>query len=258
MLNPILRRRQILQLAAGAALAQFAEGAEPKIGMIFPPDAKIPADGLDLYPSGVQFIGEGLNFKGMTPDSFDEVIPKIVPASMRLKERGAQAISIMGTSLTFYKGAAFNRALIESVQKATGLPTTSMSNAIIDGLTVAGAKRVAVATAYIDVINSSLKRFLEESGFVVTGIKGFGLTRVTPEAQGQLFDFASGVFAEFRNSDALLVSCGAFRTLELLAPLESKCSVPVVSSSPHGFMNAVRLVGFNPRVRNHGSVLEKA
>ncbi len=258
MLNPTLRRREILRLAGMAALSPFAQGAEPKIGMIFPPGAKIPADGLALYPAGVQFLGEGLNFRGMTPDSFDEVVPKIVPASIRLKERGAQAISVMGTSLTFYKGAAFNRELVESVQKATGLPATSMSNAIIDGLKVARAKRVAVATAYIDVINAALQGFLEESGFVVTGIRGFGLTNVTSEAQAKLFDFAAGVFAEFPNSDALLVSCGGFRTLELLAPLESKCNVPVISSSPHGFMNAVRLVGFNPRVKNYGSVLEKA
>mgnify|MGYP003347053300 FL=1 len=138
-------RRQFLQMAAAAAaMGNRAFGAERTIGMIFPPDAKIPEDGLELYPSGVTFLGEGLNFKGMTPESFDEAVPRIVPAAMRLKERGAAAISIMGTSLTFYKGAAFNRQLIESVKQATGLPATSMSNGIVDALHVAGAKRLAV------------------------------------------------------------------------------------------------------------------
>jgi Arylmalonate decarboxylase len=121
----MIGRRQLLQIASVPILAPFVQGAGLKIGMIFPPDAKIPTDGLAIYPSGVQLLGEGLNFKGITPDSFDEVIPKIVPASVRLKDRGAQAISLMGTSLTFYKGAAFNRELVESVHKATGLPATS-------------------------------------------------------------------------------------------------------------------------------------
>ena len=251
-------RRRFLGAAAAAGLGAAVSGAARTVGMIFPPDAKIPEDGLELYPSGVTFLGEGLNFKGMTPESFDEAIPRIVPAALRLKERGAAAISIMGTSLTFYKGAAFNRELIATVQRATGLPATSMSNGILDGLRVAGAKRVAVATAYTDVINAALQRFLEENGFTVVGIKGFNLVRVTPEAQGRLFDFSAGVFEEFHTADTLLVSCGGFRSLDLLAPLEKRYRVPVVSSSPHAFMNAVRLVGLDPRRSNFGSVLAKA
>jgi arylmalonate decarboxylase len=253
-----LGRRSFLHAAGIGFLSPFSRAAGSKVGMIFPPTAAIPPDGLALYPSGVEFLGEGLNFKGISPASFDEVVPKIVPAAVRLKERGAQAISIMGTSLTFYKGAAFNRKLVDDVHKATGLPATSMSNAIVEGLHIAGAKRVTVATAYTGVINSALRRFLEENGFTVVGIKGFNLERVTPEAQGRLFDFTAAVFAEFPHADTLLVSCGGFRTLDLLVPLENKCRVPVVSSSPHAFMNAVRLVGFNPRVKNRGSVLEKA
>ncbi|MEQ1948504.1 MAG: arylmalonate decarboxylase [Bryobacteraceae bacterium] len=252
------RREFLLTTAAATAITPAAVAAERTVGMIFPPDAKIPPDGRELYPSGVTFLGEGLNFKGMTPESFDEAVPRIVPAALRLKEQGAAAISIMGTSLTFYKGAAFNRELIESVQRATGLPTTSMSSGIVDGLHVAGAKRLAVATAYTDVINIALKKFLEESGFTVLGIKGFNLLRVTPEAQGRLFDFSAGVFEEFRSADTLLVSCGGFRTLDLLAALEEKCKVPVVSSTPHAFMNAVRLVGMDPRRPNFGRVLAKA
>ena len=251
-------RRRFLQTATVAGLAGMAFGAERTVGKIFPPDAKIPEDGLELYPTGVTFLGEGLNFKGMTPESFDEAVPRIVPAALRLKECGAAAISIMGTSLTFYKGAAFNRELIDGVQRATGLPTTSMSNGILDGLRVAGAKKIAVATAYTEVINTALKRFLEGNGFTVLGIKGFNLVHVTPEAQGRLFNFSAGVFGEFHDADTLLVSCGGFRTLDLLAPLEKKCRVPVVSSSPHAFMNAVRLVGLDPRRSNFGSVLAKA
>ncbi len=253
-----VRRRSFLQAAGIAALAPFAHAAEPRVGMIFPPSAAIPPDGLALYPSGVEFLGEGLNFKGISPESFDEVVPKIVPAAVRLKERGAQAISIMGTSLTFYKGAEFNRKLIADVHDATGLPATSMSSAILEGLRIAGGKRITVATAYTDVINLALKRFLEENGFTVVGIKGFNLVMVTPEAQSRLFDFTTSVFAEHPHADTLLVSCGGFRTLDLLVPLEEKCKVPVVSSSPHAFMNAVRLVGFNPRVKGRGNVLEKA
>jgi arylmalonate decarboxylase len=230
------------------------------MGLIFPPaDYPVPPEAKLLYPSGVTFLAEGLAFNGMTIESYDEAVPRIVPAALKLKDRGATAISIMGTSLTFYKGAAFNRDLIENVHRATGLPATSMSSGIVDGLQIAGARRVTVATAYSDVVNATLERFLKESGFEVVGIKGLNLLRATGAvSQEQLFDFCAETFATAPRTDALLVSCGGLKTIDLVVPLETKCRVPVVSSTPHALMNAVRLLGVNPRATGYGSVLAKA
>lgn len=253
-------RRQFLQTVAAAAVAgPLASAAEPVLGMMFPPaNNPVPPEATLLYPRGVQFLAEGLAFSGMTIEGYEEAMPRIVPAALKLKERGATAISIMGTSLTFYKGAAFNQELIDRVAKATGLPATSMSSGIVDGLKVAGAKRLAVATAYTEEVNGTLKRFLQESGFEVVSIKGMNLIRATGITPEQVYDFSIASFPAATRVDALLVSCGGLKTIDLLEPLESKCKVPVVSSTPHALMNGVRLVGIDPRVRGYGSVLAKA
>lgn len=261
MLMPDTSRRGFLQAATAAALAApLISAAEPVMGMIFPPaNYPVPPEAKQLYPNGVTFLAEGLAFNGMTIESYDEAVPRIVPAALKLKERGATAISIMGTSLTFYKGAAFNQELIDRVHQATRLPTTSMSTGIVDGLKVAGAKRVTVATAYSDVVNATLERFLKESGFEVLSIKGLNLIRATNAvSQDQLFDFCVGAFGNAPHTDALLVSCGGLKTIDLLVPLEAKCKVPVVSSTPHALMNAVRLTGVSPRAMGYGTVLAKA
>jgi arylmalonate decarboxylase len=257
-------RRQFAQTvaatAAGALAAPLASAAEPVLGMIFPPaNYPVPPEAKLLYPKGVTFLAEGLAFNGMTIESYDEAVPRIVPAALKLKGQGATAISIMGTSLTFYKGAAFNQELIDRVHQATGLPATSMSSGIVDGLKVAGAKRIAVATAYTDVVNATLERFLKESGFEVLTLKGLNLIRATGAVtQEQLSNFSAGVFAAAPQADTLLISCGGLSTINLLVPLEAKCKVPVVSSTPHALMNAVRLVGLSPRAKGYGSVLAKA
>ena len=54
------------------------------------------------------------------------------------------------------------------------------------------------------------------------------------------------------------MSCGAFRTLDLIVPLENPIKAPVVSSSPHGLMNSVRLLGVSRRVMSYGMVFAKA
>lgn len=258
-------RRQFLQTAALSVAAPLAFAAEsgstePVMGMIVPPaDGQVPPEAKRLYPHGVKFLAEGVAFHGMTIASYEEATPRIVPAALKLKERGATAISIMGTSLTFYKGAAFNRELIDRVHRATGLPATSMSNGIVDGLKVAGARRIAVATAYTDIVNATLLGFLKDSGFEVLTMKGLNLID-NPGAvsQDRLYDFCAGTFAGAPKADTLLVSCGGLTTIDLLVPLETKCKVPVVSSTPHALMNAVRLAGVNPRATGYGSVLAKA
>lgn len=243
--------------AAGARLAMSA--TDPTLGLIFPPaNYQIPPEYRRMYPRGVNFIGIGVGLPAMTPEGYDSVIGKIVPTAVELKKQGAQAISIMGTSLTFYKGAAFNKHLEDEVAKATGLKTTTMSNGIIEGLKVAKAKRVAVATAYNEEVTDRLKVFLHENGFETVHAKGMGILLNVPQsAQDGLFDFAAGVKDAAPTADSLLISCGALKTLDLLAPLEKRLKVPVVSSQPHGLWNAVKLVGLSGRVEGFGSVLAK-
>ena len=73
--------------------------------------------------------------------------------------------------------------------------------------------------------------------------------------QDSLLKFSAGVFEGASNADALLISCGGLKTIDLLVPLEARCHVPVVSSTPHALWNAVRLAGLNGRVQGFGSVL---
>jgi len=253
-------RRDFLKSASVAALAaKISSASEPTLGMIVPPaPGEIPPEAHRMYPTGVRFLVDGLGLPSMTPAGYDSVIDKIVPSALKLQKQGATAISIMGTSLTFYKGSAFNLKLQDSVKKATGLPVTSMSNGILEGLKVAGARRVAVATAYQDEVTARLKIFLEENGFEVVATKGLGILLNVPQsAQDGLLEFSAGVKESAPTADSLLISCGALKTLDIIVPLEKRCKVPVVSSQPHGLWNGVRLLGLSGKVEGYGSVMAK-
>ncbi len=251
-----------LSTAAAAATSVFGRAEEPALGLIFPPlNYPIPPDAKRLYPSGVRFLGNGVGLPGgMTVEGYEEAIPRVLPAAEALAKEGAKVISVFGSSLTFYKGAKFNEELTQKVAKATGRPATTQSNGLVDGLRVANARRVAVATAYTDTVTERLKIFLEEHGFQVTFAKGLGFERIPEGAATQeiLFKLGLDTYANSKKADALVVSCGALRTLDLIAPLEDKIKVPVVSSTPHGLMNGVRLLGVSPRSRGFGMVFAKA
>jgi arylmalonate decarboxylase len=262
MLFTMNSRREFLKIAsAGAALASagLAATGERTLGLIYPPaNYPVPPEAKRMYPTGVRFLSIGVGLPAMTPEGYDSVIDKIVPSAVELKKQGADAISIFGSSITFYKGKAFNQQLQDAVTKATGLPATTQSNGLIDGLRLAGARKVAVATAYNEEVTDRLKAFLREFGFEVVAAKGLGiLLNVPQEAQDGLLEFSARVKESAPSADSLLVSCGALKTLDLIVPLEKRCKVPVVSSQPHGLWNAVKLLGVNGRVKGFGSVLAK-
>jgi arylmalonate decarboxylase len=258
-------RRDFLRTGlAGATLALGVSSttpaaAEPVLGMIFPPaDYPVPPEALRLYPSGVKFLARGVGLEAMTPESYDKAIPRIIPAAEALVKEGATAISIMGTSLTFYKGRAFNEDLTSRVAKATGLRVTTMSTGIVEGLRAARARRIAVATAYNVEVTGRLRAFLEEYGFEVDVARGLGYERIP--AGGDIIDnslpqFCADVYASASKADTLLISCGGLKTLDLIVPLEATCRVPVVSSTPHALMAGVRLLGLSGRVQGFGRVL---
>lgn len=257
----VLSRRELLQagLVLGAGATLGAADARPVLGLVAPPENyPVPPEGLALYDHDIRFSVTGLGLKTMTPEGYDSVIDKIVPAAREQAKAGANAIVIFGTSLTFYRGAAFNQKLIDDVRNATGLRTTSMSTAVVDGLKATGAKRIAVATAYNDEVNRRLGTFLRESGFEVLGMKGLGIERIGEAGtvtQSDLQKFSAGVFRSAPKADALLVSCGGLRTLELLEPLEKECRVPVVSSTPHALWAGMRLLKMNVRRPGYGRLI---
>ena len=74
-----------------------------------------------MYPSGIKFINASVGLKTMTPEGYDAVIDRIGPAAEKLAAQGANAVVLMGTSLSFYKGAAFNERLDGNAEKGDRL-----------------------------------------------------------------------------------------------------------------------------------------
>jgi arylmalonate decarboxylase len=132
---------------------------------------------------------------------------------------------------------------------------------LVDGLKHVNARRVALATAYTDEVTGRLKIFLEEHGFQIVSAKGLGFARIPEGAATQpiLHELGVAAFAASDNkADALVMSCGGLRTLNLIVPLEGDIHVPVVSSTPHGLWHCARMLGIDARIDGFGMVMAAA
>ena len=231
------------------------------IGLVVPfAEDKVPDEGLMMYPD-VTFVPRGVGVRALTPEGYDPAMAAILPAAEHLAKQNVDAIMVIGTSLTFYKGAAVHRRLLEQLRAATGLPVSTMSQAVVDGLRAVGAKTVAVATAYDGEVNRRLKEFLTDEGFAVGAIDGFGITDFGgPSRMGEqeILDLSEKVCAAAGEPEGLLISCGGLRTLGVARPFEQRHGVPVVSSTQAAFWAAMRLVGESGRLAGYGRMLEES
>jgi arylmalonate decarboxylase len=217
------------------------------IGLVVPEAVDtIPAESAVMYP-GVTFISRGIGLQSLSAAGYDEAMERVVPAAENLAARGAEAIMLIGTSLTFYRGAPFNDELTYRISSAASLPTGTMSSAIVDGLRAVGAQRLAVSTAYTSEVNELLALFLRQKGFEVRSLQSMGAAKLVGESAHttaqDICDLSIKAFGNAVRADGVLIVCGGLRTLDITMQIEKACGFPVVSSMPAALWAAVRLVG---------------
>jgi arylmalonate decarboxylase len=229
-----------------------------RIGLVVPFSTdKVPVEGPLMYPD-VTFIPRGVGVRALTPEGYDAAWDGIVPAAKELARLGVDAIMVIGTSLTFYRGHDAHRQLLEILRRETRLPVSTMSEAVVEGLRSVGGQRIAVATAYSDLVNGRLADFLTRSGFDVASMKGFGLTGfgdAGAKTEQDIIDLSGEAIGEARAADAVLISCGGLMTLGCAIPIEQRYGLPVVTSTQSAFWKALRLAGDSGHVEGRGRML---
>ena len=229
------------------------------IGLVTPQATnRVPAEGVQMYP-GVVFVPKGVGVKALTPEGYDSAWDGIVPAAEELaKQNRLDAIMVLGTSLTFYRGFEAHEKLLERLRRI-GLPVATMSSAVVDGLRALGAKKIGVSTAYADEVNKRLRNFLTASGFEVQALEGFGIERFGGAAEktdDNIIALAGRVSASAKDAQGMLISCGGLKTLQVGKTIEDKYGLPVVSSTPAAFWAAMRLVGQSGKLSGYGRLFE--
>jgi len=229
--------------------------SRPVVGILVPPaHGEVPPEPVAIYPE-IEFIATGMGLQRMNEAGYGDAIERTAEAARALKERGADAIFLGGTSISFFRGHAFNDEVEAEMARATGLPAKTLSTAIVEALRAVGAKRLAAGTAYTDAVNRLFKQYIEPLGFEVLSLRKLDLEDVDDVlvvTDDDLIALGLGAAEDAPEADTLVISCGGLRTLRVTVPLEERTALPVVSSSMAAAWAAARLVGHSGRAEGYG------
>lgn len=226
------------------------------LGLLVPPAGNaVPPEAEEVIAEGIEVVARGLGIAAMAPEDFDRGLERLESTVQELLGIGVDAISVMGTSLTFYRGRAGNEAVLERLRVAAGgLPVTTMSTSVVQALGRLRARRVAVVGAYTEGMTARLAEFLAEHGLDVASAVNLGIESIS-EVAGVKDDVlqqavltalgAAGGAGGAGGADAVLISCGGLQPGAVARAVQRDFGIPVVSSSVDGMRAAVDLLPSN-------------
>lgn len=221
-------------------------GVMRHLGLIVPPaEGAVPPEAGQMFPE-CRFTATGLGLREMSDAGYRGVIDEVTDRAVALAAGGARAVSLMGTSLSFFRGPDFNARLIETIAARSGVPATTMTQSVIDAVKALGMTRVAVLTAYREDVNRMLKDYLRKSGISVVSLRALGIRRIAEVGDlgpDLLLTEARSLWDGAQDADGILISCGGLQMAGVSDPLRRHTGVPVVSSAEAGVWGAVRLLG---------------
>ena len=234
-------------------------GWRAKIGQIRPATAIEGAEEWrSVAPEGVAFADARTIVPSVDADGLKVMMSQVIEASRQLATAKPDLIVQCGAPGIFLRGEqGYDTAITSQILQATGVRAITMMGAMIDALKAIGATRIAVASTYSDEVNTALARYLETHGIVTKAMRGLQLEDPYDSSlhgDDTSYRLARESFREAGNVDAILVSCGTFRTFKMLPYLEKDCGVPVISSNQASLWRALRCVGLADVIPNLGQL----
>ncbi|VEN75233.1 Arylmalonate decarboxylase [Candidatus Desulfarcum epimagneticum] len=177
-------------------------------------------------------------------------------ASLILPDENLDVICYACTSGGIVLGE--DRVAAELKKGAPNAKATSLISGVIHALNAFKAGRIVVGSPYVDELNRMEKKYLEDRGFQVLDIRGLGLSNdsdMVKVAPDFIKEFAVSI--DHPKAEAIFISCGALRSLDVVDEIEKMVQKPVIVSNQAMIWETLRLAGIPDRLDGYGRLLRE-
>src|SRR5262245_2562709 len=228
-----------------------------RIGYLSPSVFEIPSDWSRILPPEFTLVTTGLTVRAHTTEEFDRALRDLESALSVFVAEEVDIVILAGITLATQRGLAGERNVLDSLSQRLQLPVFSVMSANVAALRHLQARKVVIATAYLERINQLLQRYFTDAGFEVAGMKGLDVA--TPVEQAKLpadasYKIASALFREHQDADAVLIH-GRWSSLNHIEQLEREIGRPAVSSVAASLWWILTVLGIDLKVQGCGRIL---
>ncbi|MCE8509037.1 arylmalonate decarboxylase [Ruegeria pomeroyi] len=220
-------------------------------------DLAAEADFFDMVPPGVAVHITRLKTDDFTTkETLARHIDHMADAAARIQpDLKPDVISYSCTSGSIVIGE--DRVMAEIARGAPWARPMCLVQGVLDALDALNARRIVVGTPYLDEVNTAEAEYLLAKGFEVLDIQGLNLStgtqmgQVTPQFWKE---FALAI--DRPEADAIFLSCGGIRALEVVEEIEQAAGKPVITSNQAQFWSCLRRAGITDQLTGFGRIFQ--
>jgi maleate isomerase len=230
------------------------------VGTVRPTNRPETGQEIDLderIPAKIKFITLTMNFTEGTEEEFRTSMPGYETKSAQLARMGADLVRPSGAPPFMLLGHKGEQEIISSWEKKYGVQMFTSGQNHVRALRTMGVKKFVGASYFPEKMNAVFARYFTEAGFQVLGMEGIDspfaeVPNVPPE---DIFQFMKGIAAKHKDADGIYMLGSAWRTLDIIDPLEKDLGLPVVHAGPARCWETQLRLGLRYPIDGYGKLL---
>ena len=200
----------------------------------------VPSNNTTMEPELLAWLPEGSSCRtlriprgagALTPAELPEYVESALALAGEFVDEDVDLIVYGCTAAGFMGGPTRDAQVAAQLAKRAGRRVITTASAMSAALEHIGARRIAVITPYLDIVNERIRAYLAESGVSVEILSTFH-ARTTDELAAiqpkQIAQRAREVMQP--GLDAMFIACSQLPTRAIIPELEHELGIPVWSS----------------------------
>lgn len=230
-------------------------GARGRIGIIQPaPGVMLEHEWPRWMPPEILFPVGRVRMISPTAEGYADIAARAPDTAKDLATAGAGLIAYACTIGSLYAGIDAEKALLASLEQASGRPAISLAATSVAALRKVGAKTIAIMTPYTPEVNAWVSAYIEAQDFTVAGFvpTPVNIIHVGDLHPAEITAIAVTAMAAMPDADALWIPCTAIQTMDAIAMIEAVAGRPVISGTQALLWDSLRILGVEDRIDGAG------
>jgi maleate cis-trans isomerase len=211
----------------------------------------------DKLPPNVKFISNSMNFSRGTEEEFGASMPGYEAKVAELVEKGADLVRPSGAPPFMLLGFEGEKKIIRAWEEKYGAPMFTSGQSHVRALRALGIRTFVGASYFPDGMNAVFARYFSQAGFNVLAMEGLkvAFADVPKVPPMDIFDAIEKMFEKHSEADGIYLLGSAWKTLEILEPLEKTLGVPLIHPAPARCWETQLRLGFRHPIAGYGRLL---
>ena len=208
-------------------------------------------------PPSIRLVHLSMEFTQGNQAEFRASMPGYEAKAAELAAMKPDLIRVIGAPPFMLLGYEGERDTIRSWEKRYGIPMVTSGQNHVRAFRTLGVRRLVGASYFPEELNSLFRTYLTDAGFEMLGMEGIDVpfADVPKVPSSEIRRQLTEMFARHPGGECLYMLGSAWKTLDIIDPLEADLGVPVVHALPARCWETQLRLGVRQPIPGYGRLL---